>query len=204
MFDEVMAGCGRSGTWFAFEPEGVLPDIVTMAKGLGAGYQPIGAVIARGFIHDGIVEGAGSFAHGHTYVGHATAAAAGVAVERVIERENLLERVKETGGILRDALNEAFRDHPHVGDIRGRGLLLGIELVRDRETRAPIRAELGLPEIIRRTAMQHGLICYPGGGTADGREGAHVLLAPPFIYNHGHVDELVSKLRRSFDDVSFL
>ncbi len=204
VLDEIMAGCGRTGTWFAFEREGVLPDIVTMAKGLGAGYQPIGAVIVRGFIHDGIVEGSGSFAHGHTYVGHATAAAAGVAVERVIERENLLEKVKETGGILRCALNEAFRDHPHVGDIRGCGLLLGIELVRDRETRAPIRAELGLPEIIRRTAMHHGLICYPGGGTADGREGAHVLLAPPFIYNQAHVDELVSKLQRTFNDVSFL
>ncbi len=199
-----MAGCGRTGTWFAFEREGVLPDIVTMAKGLGAGYQPIGAVISRGFIHDGIVEGSGSFAHGHTYVGHATAAAAGVAVERVIEQDNLLENVMEIGGILQDALNEAFLDHPHVGDIRGRGLLLGIELVRDRETRAPIRAELGLPETIRRTAMHHGLICYPGGGTADGRQGAHVLLAPPFIYNQGHVDELVSKLQRTFDSVSFL
>jgi adenosylmethionine-8-amino-7-oxononanoate aminotransferase len=204
VFDEVMAGWGRTGTWFAFEQEGVLPDIVTMAKGLGGGYQPIGAVITRGFIHDGIVEGSGSFPHGHTYVGHATAAAAGVAVERVIEQEKLLENVMKTGRFLRDALNEVFRDHPHVGDIRGRGLFLGIELVRDRETRAPIRAELGLPETIRRTAMHHGLICYPGGGTADGREGAHVLLAPPFIYKQSHVDELVSKLRRTFDDVSFL
>ena len=204
VLDEIMAGCGRTGTWFAFEQEGVLPDIVTMAKGLGAGYQPIGAVLARGFIHDGIVEGSGSFAHGHTFVGHATAAAAGLAVERVIERENLLDNVLEIGGILRDQLNEAFRDHPHVGDIRGRGLFMGIELVRDRETRAPIRAELGLPETIRRTAMHHGLICYPGGGTADGRDGAHVLLAPPFIYKQNHVDELVSKLQRTFDNVSFL
>jgi adenosylmethionine-8-amino-7-oxononanoate aminotransferase len=204
VLDEIMAGCGRTGTWFAFEQEGVLPDIVTMAKGLGAGYQPIGAVLAREFIHDGIVEGSGSFAHGHTFVGHATAVAAGLAVERVIERENLLENVLKIGGVLRDQLNEAMRDHPHVGDIRGRGLLLGIELVRDRETKAPIRAELGLPETIRRTAMHHGLICYPGGGTADGRDGAHVLLAPPFIYKQGHVDELVSKLQRTFDDVSFL
>jgi len=204
VFDEVMAGCGRTGTWFAFEQEGMLPDIVTVAKGLGGGYQPIGAVICRGFIHDGIVKGSGSFAHGHTYVGHATAAAAGLAVERVIDQENLLENVLRIGGILRNTLNEAFRDHPHVGDIRGRGLLLGIELVQDRDTRAPIRAELGLPEIIRRTAMHHGLICYPGGGTADGREGAHVLLAPPFIFSQAHVDELVSKLQRTFNDVSFL
>ncbi len=204
VLDEVMAGCGRTGTWFAFEQEGILPDIVTMAKGLGGGYQPIGATIARGFIHDGIVEGFGSFAHGHTYVGHATATAAGVAVEQVIARDNLLANVMATGRVLRDALNEAFRDHPHVGDIRGRGLLLGIELVRDCETRAPIHAELGLPETIRRTAMNHGLICYPGGGTADGREGAHVLLAPPFIYQHSHVEELVTKLQRTFNDVTFL
>ncbi len=204
VLDEVMAGCGRTGTWFAFEQEGILPDIVTMAKGLGGGYQPIGAAVARGFIHDGIVEGFGSFAHGHTYVGHATATAAGVAIEQVIARDNLLANVKETGRVLREALSEVFRDHPHVGDIRGRGLLLGIELVRDRETRAPIHAELGLPETIRRTAMHHGLICYPGGGTADGREGAHVLLAPPFIYQQNHVEELVSKLQCTFDDVSFL
>ncbi len=204
VLDEVMAGCGRTGTWFAFEQEGILPDIVTMAKGLGAGYQPIGAVMARAFIHNGVVDGAGSFAHGHTFVGHATAIAAGLAVERVIERENLLENVAKMGNSLRDALNEAFHDHPHVGDIRGRGLFIGIELVRDRETRAPIRAELGLPETIRRTAMHHGLICYPGGGTADGHDGAHVLLAPPFIYKQEHVDELVSKLQKTLGDVRFL
>jgi len=204
VLDEVMAGCGRTGTWFAFEQEDILPDIVTMAKGLGAGYQPIGAVLARSLIHDGVVEGSGSFAHGHTYVGHATAAAAGVAVERVIRRENLLENVVETGRVLLDELRKAFRDHPHVGDVRGRGLILGIELVQDRESKTPIRAELGLPETIRRTAMQHGLICYPGGGTADGRNGAHVLLAPPFIYNRSHVDELITKLRFTFNDVTFL
>ena len=204
VLDEVMAGCGRTGTWFAFEQEGILPDIVTMAKGLGAGYQPIGAVLARSIIHEGIVEGSGSFAHGHTFVGHATAAAAGVAVERVIRQENLLDNVMETGRVLRDELSETFRDHPHVGDVRGRGLLLGIELVQDRESKAPIRAELGLPETIRRTAMQHGLICYPGGGTADGLNGAHILLAPPFIYDRSHVDELVTKLQRTFNDVRFL
>ena len=203
VLDEVMAGCGRTGTWFAFEQEDILPDIVTMAKGLGAGYQPIGAVLARSLIHDGVVEGSGSFTHGLTYVGHAAAAAAGVAAERVIRRENLLENVLETGRVLLDELRKAFRDHPHVGDVRGRGLILGIELVQDRESKTPIRAELGLPETIRRTAMQHGLICYPGGGTADGHNGAHVLLAPPFIYNQSHVDELLTKLQRTLNDVTF-
>ena len=203
VLDEVMAGCGRTGSWFAFEQEGVLPDIVTVAKGLGAGYQPIGATIVRGFIHDAIVERFGAFAHGHTYVGHATAAAAGLAVEHVIERDGLLQNVVETGGVLAGELNEAFGDHPHVGEIRGRGFFLGIELVSDRDSRAPVPAGLGLPEKLRRAAMQEGLICYPGGGTADGVDGAHVLLAPPYIYERNHVDELVTKLQRTMRGLSF-
>jgi len=203
VLDEVMAGCGRTGTWFAFEQEGILPDIVTVAKGLGGGYQPIGAVITRQFIHDGIVEGAGAFAHGHTFVGHATAAAAGLAVESVIEQQNLLENVEQMGELLHGALQDAFGNHPHVGDIRGRGLFQGIELVSDRDSKQPIRAELGLPETIRRVAMGHGLICYPGGGTADGMEGAHILLAPPFIYTEEHVEQLVTRLKHTFGDVDF-
>ena len=203
IMDEVMAGCGRSGTYFAFEQEGITPDIVTLAKGLGGGYQPIGAVIAQGFIHQGIVEAFGSFAHGHSYVGHATVAAAGLAVMQVLEDENLLESVKNTGSLLRNRLREVFAEHPHVGDIRGRGLLIGIELVEDRETRAGIRKELGVPAAIRSAAMENGLICYPGGGTADGVDGAHILLAPPFIYQPQHVDELVSKLEHILKQVSF-
>jgi len=203
IMDEVMAGCGRSGTYFAFEQEGITPDIVTLAKGLGGGYQPIGAVIAQGFIHQDIVEAFGSFAHGHSYVGHATVAAAGLAVMQVLEDENLLENVKSTGSLLRNRLREVFAEHPHVGDIRGRGLLVGIELVEDRETRAGIRNELGVPAAIRSAAMDNGLICYPGGGTADGVDGAHILLAPPFIYQPHHVDELVSKLQKTLKQVSF-
>jgi adenosylmethionine-8-amino-7-oxononanoate aminotransferase len=203
VLDEVMAGSGRTGSYFAFEQEGIVPDIVTLAKGLGGGYQPIGAMISRGQIHQQIVDAFGSFAHGHTYIGHATACAAGLAVTSVIENENLLARVQETGEMLRAALEQAFTDHPNVGDIRGRGLLLGIEFVEDRETKAPIKAELGLPEKIRTTAMSNGLVCYPGGGTADGRDGAHVLLAPPYIYKSQHVDELVDKLQRTLDVMTF-
>jgi len=203
IMDEVMAGCGRSGTYFAFEQEGITPDIVTLAKGLGGGYQPIGAVIAQGFIHQGIVEAFGSFAHGHSYVGHATVAAAGLAVMQVLEDENLLESVKNTGSLLRNRLRDVFAEHPHVGNIRGRGLLIGIELVEDRETRAGIRNELGVPAAIRSAAMENGLICYPGGGTADGVDGAHILLAPPFIYQPQHIDELVSKLEKILKQVSF-
>jgi len=204
IMDEVMAGCGRSGNYFAFQQEDITPDIVTVAKGLGGGYQPIGAVITQGFIHNGIVEAFGSFAHGHSYVGHATVAAAGLAVMRVLDDENLLEKVKTTGQSLRNCLQEAFGEHPHVGDIRGRGLLVGIELVEDRDTKTGIRKALGLPPAIRNAAMENGLICYPGGGTADGGDGAHILLAPPFIYQPQHIDELVEKLEKTLSSVKFL
>jgi hypothetical protein len=203
IMDEVMAGCGRSGTYFAFEQEGITPDIVTLAKGLGGGYQPIGAVISQGFIHRGIVDAFGAFAHGHSYVGHATVAAAGLAVIQVLEDDNLLENVLQTGELLRNRLREVFSEHPHIGDVRGRGLLIGIELVEDRDGRTPVRKELGVPAAIRSAAMENGLICYPGGGTADGVNGAHILLAPPFIYRPEHVDELVSKLEKILAQVSF-
>jgi len=203
IMDEVMAGCGRSGTYFAFEQEGITPDIVTLAKGLGGGYQPIGAVISQGFIYRGIVDAFGAFAHGHSYVGHATVAAAGLAVMQVLEQENLLEKVRQTGKLLRNRLREVFREHPHVGDIRGRGLLTGMELVEDRDSKSPIQKELGVPAAIRSAAMENGLICYPAGGTADGTNGAHILLAPPFIYQPQHVDELVAKLEKTLSQVSF-
>lgn len=204
IMDEVMAGCGRSGTYFAFEQEAVKPDIVTLAKGLGGGYQPIGAAIVQGFIHQGIVDAYGAFAHGHSYIGHATATAAGLAVMQVVEEENLLDKVKSTGELLRSELHKAFDDHAHIGDIRGRGLLTGIELVEDRETKTGIRKELGLPAALRNAAMDNGLICYPGGGTADGRDGAHILLAPPFIYQPKHIDELINKLQKSLSKITFI
>lgn len=204
IMDEVMAGCGRSGQYFAFQQEDITPDIVTVAKGLGGGYQPIGAVIAQGYIHDGIVESFGSFAHGHSYVGHATVAAAGLAVMQVLDDEDLLGKVKTTGQSLRNCLRETFSEHPHVGDIRGRGLLVGIELVEDRDTKTGIKKALGLPAAIRNAAMENGLICYPGGGTADGVDGAHILLAPPFIYQPQHIDELAGKLEKTLSSVKFL
>lgn len=197
ILDEVMAGCGRSGTYFAFEQEGgVVPDIVTVAKGIAGGYQPLGAAIARAAIHEQIVESYGGFAHGHTYVGHATACAAGVAVATIIEKDKLLDNVKSVGELLRARLVSAFGNHPHVGDVRGRGLFTGMELVLDRQTKAPPPATLGLPVRLRNKAMAEGLVCYPGGGSADGRNGAHILLAPPFIYDESNVDELVMRLGR--------
>jgi hypothetical protein len=196
ILDEVMAGCGRSGSYFAFEQDGIVPDIVTVAKGIAGGYQPLGAAIARAAIHEQIVARYGSFAHGHTYVGHATACAAGVAVASIIEEDNLLDNVQRMGELLRTSLTSAFDDHPHVGDIRGRGLFTGIELVVDRRTKTPPSAALGLPVRLRNEAMAEGLLCYPGGGSANGRDGAHILLAPPFIYSEDNVDELVTRLGR--------
>ena len=201
ILDEVMAGSGRSGTYFAFEQDGIVPDIVTIAKGLGAGYQAIGAMIARGSIHDSIVASFGSFSHGHTYIGHATACAAALAVADVIENDQLLDNVQAISSQLTAQLQSAFAEHPHVGDIRGRGLLLGIEMVTDRDSKAPVAASLA--GIIKNAAMAKGLIVYPGGGTADGRLGAHILLAPPFIYNSDNVGELVDKLQQVLSDVSF-
>ncbi|MBT8098891.1 MAG: aminotransferase class III-fold pyridoxal phosphate-dependent enzyme, partial [Gammaproteobacteria bacterium] len=195
---EVMCGSGRCGTFFAFEQDGIKPDIVTIAKGLGGGYQPISAMLARGVIHDSIVAEQGSFSHGHTYVGHATACAAALAVADVIVSNDLLPQVVQSGKSLRSELQSCFSAHPYVGDIRGRGLFVGIEIVDNRSSKSPADASLG--NRISAAAMQRGLMVYPGGGTADGTNGAHILLAPPFIYERAHLDELVSKLKLAVGD----
>jgi adenosylmethionine-8-amino-7-oxononanoate aminotransferase len=192
ILDEVMCGSGRSGTYFAFEQDGVVPDIVTIAKGLGGGYQAIGATIAQGFIHDSVAAEFGSFAHGHTYIGHATACAAALAVSKVIDEENLLENVCDVGDLLAGELRSNFAGLSCVGDIRGRGLFVGIELVTDQASKAP--ADPALAGSIKSAAMQEGLIIYPGGGTSDGAIGAHIMLAPPFIYDQDKVSELIEKL----------
>ncbi len=197
MLDEVMCGMGRTGTLFAVEQEGVRPDMVTVAKGLGGGYQPIGALLTSAEIYRTIEQGSGFFQHGHTYMGHPTACAAALAVQRVIERDALLDNVKRQGEALRAALDERFSQHPHVGDIRGRGLFLGLELVADRETREPFDPGVALHQMVKREAMAQGLMCYPMSGTIDGRRGHHVLLAPPYIIGEEHVAEIVDKLDRA-------
>lgn len=194
ILDEVMCGMGRIGTLYACEQDGVVPDILTCAKGLGAGYQPIGAVLLADRIFDAIAEGSGAFQHGFTYIGHPTACAAALAVQETIERDNLLENVRRQGAALRARLEERFGNHHHVGDIRGRGLFIGLELVRDRASKEPFDPALKLNAKIKKQAMAHGLVCYPGGGTIDGRRGDHVLLAPPFIIDESHVAEIVEKL----------
>ncbi len=194
ILDEVMTGAGRTGTYFAFEQEGVVPDIVTLAKGLSGGYLPLGATLARAAVHE--VFARQSFAHGHTYVGHALSCAAALAVQQALETEGLLDRVAGAGERLRAALLAAFGEHPHVGDIRGRGLLQAIELVADRETNAPFADELRLPARLKEAAMEEGLIIYPGGGPASAGYGPHILLAPPYIVEDRHIEEGVEKLGR--------
>ena len=177
--DEVMCGMGRTGTMYAIEQDGVAPDIVAVAKGLAAGYQPIGAVLAHRTIVDCIRNGSGAFQHGHTYIGHPVAAAAALAVQQVIERDDLLARVRSRGATLRRMLGDVFGVHEHVGDIRGRGLLLALEFVQDRSTKEPFAPERRLHALLKQKAMERGLMVYPMGGTIDGQRGDHVLLAPP-------------------------
>ncbi|HSH42415.1 MAG TPA: aspartate aminotransferase family protein [Arenicellales bacterium] len=194
ILDEVMCGMGRTGTLFAYEQEDIRPDMVATAKGLGAGYQPIGALLVSDAIYDAIAGGTGFFQHGHTYMGHPTACAAALAVQRVIERDGLLENVRRMGEGLDTALRERFGRHPHVGDIRGRGLFHGLELVRDRETKAPFAPESLLHAAVKSRAMDLGLLCYPMSGTINGRDGHHILLAPPYIIDERHIGEIVDKL----------
>ncbi|MBT4932315.1 MAG: aspartate aminotransferase family protein [Rhodospirillaceae bacterium] len=199
ILDEVMCGMGRTGSLYACEQEGVSPDLLCMAKGLGAGYQPIGAAMVSDKLFAAFRDGPGFFQHGHTYMGHPTACAAALAVQQVIEERNLLEAVNTQGEVLADALVERFGNQSYVGDIRGRGLFRGIELVRDRATKEPFDPDLKLAARIKAEAFARGLVCYPDGGTADGVRGDHILLAPPFIINNSEIDEVVDKLGQAID-----
>jgi adenosylmethionine-8-amino-7-oxononanoate aminotransferase len=199
ILDEVMCGMGRTGTLHACEQEGVAPDLLLLAKGLGAGYQPIGAMLVSEKIYQAIASGTGSFNHGHTYMGHAVGCAAALAVQEVIKNEDLLNNVQSQGRVLENLLLERFGSHPRVGDIRGRGLLRAIEIVDDRRSKQPFASTLRLHARIKQRAMAEGLICYPGGGTADGESGDHVLIAPPFNVTQPQIEEIVVKLASALD-----
>ncbi|MBM7034824.1 aspartate aminotransferase family protein [Vibrio ulleungensis] len=194
IFDEVMCGVGRTGTFFAFEQEQTVPDLVTLAKGLGAGYQPIGAVLASDTVYDTIASGSGFFQHGHTFMGHPMACAAGLATLEAIEQDQLLLNVKRQGQYLKQLLEEKLSPFAYIGDIRGKGLFIGIELVSNKQTKQPLPIESQAHKIIHTTAMELGLMCYPMSGTIDGVNGHHILLAPPFIINDDQIVELVDKL----------
>jgi adenosylmethionine-8-amino-7-oxononanoate aminotransferase len=199
ILDEVMCGMGRTGTLHACEQEGVAPDLMALAKGLGGGYQPIGAVMLSKRIFEAFANGSGSFQHGHTYMGHPMTAAAALAVQDVIRRDRLIANVDEMGARLARRLAERFGQHPFVGDIRGRGLFRALELVSDRGSKRPFDPGLKLHARVKREAMARGLMVYPMGGAIDGVEGDHVLLAPPFIVKPSEVDTIVDRLAASLE-----
>lgn len=199
ILDEVMCGMGRTGTLHACEQDGIAPDLLTIAKGLGGGYQPIGAVLLGSHIFNAFANGSGFFQHGHTYMGHPMAAAAGLAVQEVIRRDRLLDNVKAMGMRLDERLRQRFGNHHHVGDIRGRGLFRGVELVLDRATRKPFDPKIKLHTRVKQEAMARGLMVYPMGGTIDGIRGDHVLIAPPFITTEQDIDRIVERLGDTVD-----
>jgi adenosylmethionine-8-amino-7-oxononanoate aminotransferase len=201
ILDEVMCGMGRTGSLFACDQEGIAPDISAIAKGLGAGYQPIGAMLCSSKIYAAIENGTGFFQHGHTYLGHPVACAAAHAVVSAILDRDLISRVQTQGNKLMQALRDQFGEHPYIGDIRGRGLFLGMEFVQNRESKAPFDPTLGINKQFKKTAFEAGLICYPMGGTIDGKQGDHVLLAPPFIIDDNHIDEIIDKLDTTIQSV---
>jgi adenosylmethionine-8-amino-7-oxononanoate aminotransferase len=203
ILDEVMCGMGRTGHLFACEAEGVNPDILCIAKGLGAGYQPIGAMLCTSGIYNKIVDGTGFFQHGHTYVGHPVACAAGVAVLTAILERGLLDDVRERSEQLFAALHAKFGQHPNIGDIRGRGLFVGLEIVKDRDTKEPLDPKSKAASLFKALAFEAGLACYPMSGTRDGVRGDHVMLAPPFITSEVQIDEIVEKLDIAFKQLDY-
>ena len=199
ILDEVMCGMGRTGTLYACEQEGIVPDMVCIAKGLGAGYQPIGATLVQGRIHEAIQGGSGFFQHGHTYIGHAVACAAALAVQKAFAERALVERVRTLGPGLEARLRDRLGAHPHVGDIRGRGFFWGVEFVAERETKQTFEPSLRVNARVKSEALKRGLLCYPMGGTVDGVRGDHVLIAPPYIVSEAQLDELAEKFGRAVD-----
>ncbi|MCB1954939.1 MAG: aspartate aminotransferase family protein [Rhodocyclaceae bacterium] len=197
--DEVMTGLGRTGRWFAMKHWGVVPDMMCLAKGLAAGFVPIGATLVHDRITDTFHSRRNVFQHGHTYMGHPLAAAAGVAVIKYLKEHKLVERSQKMGDELMARLRAALGDHPHVGDIRGRGLFIGVEFVADRATKAPFDPELAFHRVLGEIAFAKGLIIYPMGGTIDGRRGDHVLIAPPFVITKAQIGRLVEMLVKAVD-----
>ena len=199
ILDEVMCGMGRTGSLFACDDEKIIPDIITIAKGLGAGYQPIGAMICQNFIYEAIAKGSGFFQHGHTYLGHPVACAASLAVLKKLINNNFPDQVKEKGKYLQKNLEITLGQNQYIGDIRGRGLFRGIEIVKNRETKEPFSKDLNIAGKIKKKALDLGLICYPMQGTVDGIIGDHILIAPPFIIDENEIDKISQKLKSTIE-----
>ena len=201
ILDEVMCGMGRTGPLFACEEEKIIPDIITIAKGLGAGYQPIAAMMCQNFIYDAINQGSGFFQHGHTYLGHPIACAASLAVVNKLIKESFYEKVIRKGKYLQKKLEITLGQNEYIGDIRGRGLFRGVELVQNRETKEPFPKNFNIAGKIKKRALDLGLICYPMQGTVDGTIGDHILIAPPFIINENEMNEISQKLEKSMENI---
>ncbi|MZR30045.1 aspartate aminotransferase family protein [Sneathiella litorea] len=199
IFDEIMCGMGRTGTTFSCAEEGVVPDFLTVAKGLGGGFQPIGAVlVGDGPVND-LYQGSGALKHGFTYMAHPVACAAASAVQTVIEEENLLENVATRSEQFFSCLQTRFKDHPNIGDIRGRGLFVGVELVKDRVSKEPFDQDVQLHAVIKKLALEEGLMTYPGSGTVDGLRGDHVVFAPAFTVSEAEIKEIIDRFEVALD-----
>lgn len=199
ILDEVMCGMGRTGTLHACQQEGIAPDVMAIAKGLGAGYQPIGAVLLSKAIFDTFRLGSNFFQHGHTYLAHPIACAAALAVQKIFVEDDLLANVRDQGNRLERRLRERFANNPHVGDIRGRGLFWAIEYVEERTGKTPFDPALKLNARVKSQAMARGLGCYAMPGTIDGKLGDHTMLAPPFICTATQIDIIVERLGDAVD-----
>ncbi|MCA0921550.1 aspartate aminotransferase family protein [Pseudooceanicola nanhaiensis] len=194
ILDEVMCGMGRTGSLFAFEQEGIVPDLVTVAKGLGGGFQPVGGVLLSDRIFEAFRDGSGLFQHGHTYLAHPIASAAADKVVEILTRPGLMAQVRHLGERLQSGLEARLGQSPFVGDIRGRGLFRGIEIVADRDSKTPFDPALKTHAKIKKAAMARGLLSYPMGGTIDGIHGDHVLLAPPYICTEAEIDQIADRI----------
>jgi adenosylmethionine-8-amino-7-oxononanoate aminotransferase len=199
--DEVMCGAGRSGTWRALEHDGVEPDIMSVAKGLAGGYVPLSAAIYHQRLRGPMYERHGGLLTGHTFTGHTLACAAGVAVQKIIRRDGLLAKVRENGILLKRMLSDALGARPYVGDIRGRGYFLCVEIVKDRATKEPYPRDRMIYQRLSQQAFANGLICYPVGGNVDGKSGDIIILSPPYIATRDELGEIVDKLQKSLAQV---
>jgi adenosylmethionine-8-amino-7-oxononanoate aminotransferase len=193
ILDEVMCGMGRTGTMHAWEQEGVCPDLQGVAKGLGAGYAPIGALLVGRKVMDALSLGSGAFVHGYTYQAHPISCAAALEVQRIIREEKLLANVVAMGKYLRAELTSALGDHPNVGEIRGRGLFHAIEIVLDRGSRRSFEPTMSVGNRLKVAGLEHGIAIYPGSGTVDGLKGDHFLIAPPFNVSVSQIDSIVDR-----------
>jgi adenosylmethionine-8-amino-7-oxononanoate aminotransferase len=197
--DEVMCGSGRSGTWCALEHEGVVPDIMCIAKGLAGGYIPLGATLVTAPVAAPIHSEHGAYMTGHTFTGHTAACAAGLAVQSIVQRDHLLERVRTVGATFQETIRRSLSRFDEVGDVRGRGFFIGIELVRDRQTRLPFSPDRALSLDVGARAFADGLICYPCSGNVDGTAGDTIIIAPPYNASDGELEEIVTKFARAVD-----